>query len=34
MLVTNQQSAELTEPGIGALYDPAAEITPQLAPKG
>ena len=31
MLMTNQQPAELTEPGIGSLHDPAAFVAPQLA---
>ena len=31
MLMANQQSAELTEPSVGPLHDPAAEIAPQLA---
>ena len=29
MLMTNQQSAELTEPGIGSLHDPAPFVSPQ-----
>ena len=32
MLMTNQQSAELTEPGIGSLHDPSAFVAPHLAP--
>ncbi len=32
MLMSNQQSAELTEPCVGSLYNPAAKITPQFAP--
>ena len=31
MLMTNQQSAELAKPCMGALHDPAANITPQFA---
>jgi hypothetical protein len=31
MFMTNQQSPELTEPGIGSLYDPAAFVTPHFA---
>ena len=31
MLVTNQQAAELAEPGIGSLHYPAANVTPQFA---
>jgi len=31
MLMTNQQPAELTEPGVGSLHNPAALVTPQLA---
>src|SRR5450759_610805 len=31
MLMTNQQAAELSEPCVGSLHDPAAEIAPQLA---
>lgn len=31
MLVTNRQSAELPEPRIGSLHNPAAEIAPQFA---
>ncbi len=31
MLMTNQQPAELAEPGVGSLHDPAALITPQFA---
>jgi hypothetical protein len=31
MLMTNQQSAELTKPCIGSLHNPAANITPQFA---
>src|SRR6266852_2593412 len=32
MLMTNQQSSELTEPGVGSFHNPAALITPQFAP--
>ena len=32
MFMTDQQSSELTEPGVGSLYNPAALITPQFAP--
>ena len=32
MLMTDQQSSELTEPRIGSLHNPAAFITPQFAP--
>ena len=32
MLMTNQQSAELTKPGIGSLHDPAALVSPHLPP--
>ena len=32
MFMTNQQAAELSEPSIGSLHDPAASITPQFAP--
>ena len=31
MLMTNQQPAELAEPGISSLHDPAVLIAPQLA---
>lgn len=31
MFMTNQQSPELTEPGIGSFYDPAAFVTPHFA---
>ncbi len=31
MLMANQQSAELTEPCVGSLHDPAAKIPPQFA---
>ena len=31
MLMTNQQSAELTEPGIGSLHDPAAFVASHFA---
>jgi len=31
MLMTNQQAAELAEPGVGSLHDPAAFIAPQFA---
>jgi hypothetical protein len=31
MFMTNQQSAELTEPCIGSLYNPASLVPPQLA---
>jgi hypothetical protein len=31
MFMTNQQSAELAEPCIGPLYNPAALVSPQLA---
>jgi hypothetical protein len=31
MFMTDQQSSELTEPGVGSLYNPAALITPQFA---
>ena len=31
MFVSDQQSAELTEPGIGSLHDPTSLITAQLA---
>src|SRR5215467_9549628 len=30
--MTNQQSAELSQPSIGPLHDPAALIPPELAP--
>ena len=30
--MTNQQSAELPEPGVGSFHDPAALVAPQLAP--
>src|ERR1035437_9147316 len=32
MFMTDQQSSELTEPGVGSLHNPAALITPQFAP--
>jgi hypothetical protein len=32
MLMTNQQAAELTEPGIGSLHDPSAFVASHLAP--
>src|ERR1700693_4812833 len=32
MLMADQQAAELTEPGVGSLYNPSALITPQFAP--
>jgi len=32
MLVPDQQSAELTEPGIGSLHDPTSLIAAQFAP--
>jgi len=32
MLVADQQSAELTEPGIGSLHDPTSLIAAQFAP--
>ena len=32
MFMTNQQSAELSEPGVGALHNPAAEISSQFPP--
>ena len=32
ILMTNQQPAELPEPGMGSFHDPAALITPQFAP--
>ena len=32
MLMANQQSAELTEPRVGAFDDPAAFVSSQLAP--
>ena len=32
MLMTNQQTAELAQPGVGSFHDPAALITPQFAP--
>ncbi len=32
MLMTNQQTAELTKPCVGSLDNPAADVTPQLAP--
>ena len=32
MLMTNQQAAELSQPSIGPLHDPAALVAPQLAP--
>src|ERR1035438_6348824 len=31
MLMTHQQAAELTEPGIGSFHDPAALVAPQFA---
>ena len=31
MLMTNQQAAELTEPSVGSLHDPATLIAPQFA---
>ena len=31
MLMADQQAAELTEPGVGSLHNPAALITPQFA---
>ena len=31
MLVTNQQAAELAEPGIGSLHNPATRVPPQFA---
>src|SRR5450755_770608 len=31
MLMTNQQPTELSQPGVGALHDPAAFVTSQLA---
>ena len=31
MLMTNQQAAELSEPSIGSLHNPAAKIAPQFA---
>ena len=31
MLMTNQQSAELTEPGVGSFHDPAALVASQFA---
>ncbi len=31
MLMANQQSAELTEPGVGAFDDPATLVSTQLA---
>ena len=31
MLMTNQQTAELTQPCVGSLHNPAADVTPQLA---
>jgi len=30
MLVTNQQTAELPEPGVGSLHDPAPFVPPEL----
>ncbi len=30
--MTNQQPAKLTKPGIGSLHDPAAPVSPHLAP--
>jgi hypothetical protein len=32
MLITDQQSSELTEPRIGSLHNPAAFMTPQFVP--
>jgi len=32
MLMTNQQAAELSQPSIGPLHDPAALVAPQFAP--
>jgi len=32
MLMANRQTAELTEPCVGAFDDPAAFVSPQLAP--
>ena len=32
MLMTNQQAAELTEPGVGPRDDPAAFVSPEFAP--
>jgi len=31
MLMTNQQTAKLTKPGVGSFYDPAAPVSPHLA---
>src|SRR5271169_3996136 len=31
MLMTNQQAAELSEPGMGSFHDPAALVAPQFA---
>src|ERR1035437_3930119 len=31
MLMTHQQAAELTEPGVGSFHDPAALVAPQFA---
>ena len=31
MFMTDQQSAELAEPSVGSLHDPAADIAPQFA---
>ena len=31
MLMTNQQAAELAEPGMGSLHDPAALVASQFA---
>ena len=31
MFMTNQQSAELTEPGIGSFHDPAPLVSPHLS---
>jgi len=31
MLMTNQQAAELSEPGVGPLHNPAAFVTPEFA---
>jgi len=32
MLVANQKSAELAQPGVGSLHDPAALVSPHLPP--
>src|SRR5271165_240986 len=32
MLMTNQQSAELAEPCVGSLHDPATNVSSQFAP--